>query len=592
MKKLINKIISMVLVASISVTSMYSSSLKDLVNQSSTSAGTWESPATGSKYYYGGSYKFSFKNTTKFQPWVQVGTPEFKTGCNGVSFKGSFVSILGLDEIKQMLSSAGASLAWGVMIALQYSMPALFAVFNKIREFARAIQKLLQNACQIGTMLASQSTVGKKANAQIESWISSLPGADVITAKNGGLSQIINKIDSFTNCSGMTMGSVEQKKCLSNLTTITKEDTKKLLNPKKGSNGSTIGSIPIIVSGYTPSSTSSNSIKVARLSTVLATGKLDDLQVIPTASKEEAKLTVLLMRVFFGDITLSTKSYEELTKDTNIAALANTGNFKVDQDKVKKRFKLIASGEAQDNSEEVVTYSFKQAVITDPNQIAEALVNGIVGTENTENCSAGKCYIDDAIVFQADLSTKIGTTESDRVIAYGVVDLPASANASPNTLVLEWGGAFAESLSTIKSMVTNKNGTTDTNLSTVSAPLLLPNVSKYIDTIAKIERKAGSVVTPLSAYLKQLLSQYNGYFMATSLVDLMYGKIIDSLATPMGGGSSATELIAYQKSLRETKKLITKALKEKMDENLDYRELALIFKDIDMGMKDEKAKKW
>jgi hypothetical protein len=51
----------------------------------STSFGTWDSPRTGSRYFYGGSYAFAFKQSGKYQPFFQGEPPGAKIGCNGFS---------------------------------------------------------------------------------------------------------------------------------------------------------------------------------------------------------------------------------------------------------------------------------------------------------------------------------------------------------------------------------------------------------------------------------------------------------------------------------------------------------------------------
>lgn len=47
-------------------------------------------------------------------------------------FEEAFLALLGISEIKQLLSSSGATLAWGIMMGLEYTMPGLAKVFNTL----------------------------------------------------------------------------------------------------------------------------------------------------------------------------------------------------------------------------------------------------------------------------------------------------------------------------------------------------------------------------------------------------------------------------------------------------------------------------
>ena len=57
MKKTIGILIIFVLLSEQS----YATDLKNLVDTAKTKSSSWQSPATGSKYHYSGSYEFTFK---------------------------------------------------------------------------------------------------------------------------------------------------------------------------------------------------------------------------------------------------------------------------------------------------------------------------------------------------------------------------------------------------------------------------------------------------------------------------------------------------------------------------------------------------
>lgn len=87
-------------------------------------------------------------------PIINVSPPRISAGCNGLSLKGMFASIIGLDQLEEQLKNAGASLAWGIVVGLIYSLPGIGAAFRMIDTWAKKIQQLLANACQSGQMIA------------------------------------------------------------------------------------------------------------------------------------------------------------------------------------------------------------------------------------------------------------------------------------------------------------------------------------------------------------------------------------------------------------------------------------------------------
>ena len=104
-------------------------------------------------YVPGGVYfRFGAAHQTP-PPLFTVASPKASIGCGGLSIKGMFVSILGLDRLEMMLKNAGASLAWGIAIGLIYSLPGVMKAFEFINHWADKIQQLLANACQSGVAI-------------------------------------------------------------------------------------------------------------------------------------------------------------------------------------------------------------------------------------------------------------------------------------------------------------------------------------------------------------------------------------------------------------------------------------------------------
>jgi hypothetical protein len=71
------------------------------------------------------------------EPIVNVSPPKISAGCGGLSIKGMFGSIIGLDRLEQMLKNAGASFAWGIAVGLIYSLPGIGAAFKMINNWAK-----------------------------------------------------------------------------------------------------------------------------------------------------------------------------------------------------------------------------------------------------------------------------------------------------------------------------------------------------------------------------------------------------------------------------------------------------------------------
>ena len=58
---------------------------------------------------------------------------------------------MNLERLGQQLSQAGASLAYGVLIGLVYTMPGVEQTFTKLNEWSQWLQSFLSESCNIGT---------------------------------------------------------------------------------------------------------------------------------------------------------------------------------------------------------------------------------------------------------------------------------------------------------------------------------------------------------------------------------------------------------------------------------------------------------
>lgn len=117
----------------------------------------------GGKYYYGGEMTYRFKRTSPYKDIVEVRPPGIKAGCNGISISGGFFHLLGLDDIKDQLSSASQGAAMGVLVGIVYSMPGLGDAFDKVHNYLRMFQGLMSNSCQNSAAATRQAITNLRA---------------------------------------------------------------------------------------------------------------------------------------------------------------------------------------------------------------------------------------------------------------------------------------------------------------------------------------------------------------------------------------------------------------------------------------------
>lgn len=134
------------------------------------------------------------------EPIFHISPPDVSIGCNGFNLQGLFVSLLGFDRLAKMLKSAGASLAWGIVVGLVYSLPGIFSAFKMLNEWANKIMQLLQNACQSGVAIGKE--MGEKMGVTdassgikgaVDGWMSSIPPASSVNLAEEG-ANVVKKI--------------------------------------------------------------------------------------------------------------------------------------------------------------------------------------------------------------------------------------------------------------------------------------------------------------------------------------------------------------------------------------------------------------
>ena len=231
----------------------------------------------------------------------------------------------------------------------------------------------------------------------------------------------------------------------------------------------------------------------------------------------EIASTIKIMRVFFGDLTLSQQSYvDKVAKDTTAYSKTSLnafteGSYNIDTVQVNKRLKQETEGNGSNSADTEIKYKFVPAVISDPSLAAKALLYGITPEVNSTKCQQNSCFMEDGIIYYYDFDGK----NDKRTLLLGVVEKPNSSTSTSSDLELKWEGAYKESLKSIRSISKARSGITptnttiydgatiDTSSTSSTIPLLVPNVDRYLDIIARME-KSSNAETAMSSHLKTL----------------------------------------------------------------------------------------
>ena len=133
----------------------------------------------------------------------------------------------------------------------------------------------------------------------------------------------------------------------------------------------------------------------------------------------------------------------------------------------------------------------------------------------------------------------------------------------------------------------------DPDTTPIHIPLLLPNISKYIDTIVLLERQEGKE-TAYTAQLKDTLARYNGYFFAKSIMDFVTGNVIDAIGAKgdVIGNPDFKKLKDFLDLINNRKKEIMKQIKEQIKDQLTYTELTEMFEKIDKNIRTNSIKEY
>lgn len=153
----------------------------------------------------GGGIEVRFKTTGNFPPVFSFGAPSLKASCSGISFDAGYAVFMNLERLGQQLSQAGASLAYGVLIGLVYTMPGVEQAFTKLNEWSQWLQSFLSESCNIGTAIGKSlgRTAWRGVEEQVNDMTAKIPSPNDYLGKPIDYANLIEKV--------MTNGTSDQK---------------------------------------------------------------------------------------------------------------------------------------------------------------------------------------------------------------------------------------------------------------------------------------------------------------------------------------------------------------------------------------------
>jgi len=545
--------------------------LKDMFYSNSTGANAWNAP-TGGKYFYGGNIEIRFKNPgTTYPLWFNAQPPEYQVGCNGLSIKGGFLSLLGLNDIKDQLSNAGSQFAWGIMVGLVYSMPGISDVFMKLQKWARTIQNLLQNSCKIGMSISRNSKMGKAAKEVFDNINDSFEDLKDAT---GNIDAAFKEIDKFVD---EKLG--KDKKPSSMASSIV----------PIGDNSLGISLFASYFGEYMPPAGDMKRYVFSGTISNIFNKKFDKLNLIVTdeTNFERKVLFYKLASLIYGDLRANNEV---------MGVLKNLfSNGQIDTEKAKSYLKSIISGGVKKLNDVAPIYTPPKIT---PEDAAKGLIEGfgkIDGCDaNTNTCTIPNNYVD---YYVLPKYTNSKTTSPD--VFKDALRALVVYSSSNGTLSIKWNGFYSESLKAIRDIVKNKVNTPNYRYVTTdnipdsttldNAILFVPGISKYLNLISLLEKKDGNTENAYTYSLKVMLAKFNAYLGARQFAGYVAGYIVNLMNEPntLVNEKTREALMEYLKRIREVQAQINAKIKDyyKSEENLNN--VINTFKDIEKSLKSQ-----
>lgn len=566
-----------------------STSLKDMFLKNSTPPSN--ANIGGTHYYSGGSFNLKFKdNSYAFKPWINGEPPRFHMGCNGISLSGGFISLLGLNDIKDQINHAVVAFAWGVIMAIKATIPLVAQVFEALQKWARTIQKLLQNACAMGQALASNNPMVKNLNNKLTEYASS-KGYKKVKDDLGSFSAAA---DTFSN---WIDNSIDGNK------TAAKAMTGQLITSL--TKGKTISLATLYFGSYLPKPTNSDAVFYTDDLYDIYHKKIDgiDLSVSDDTAFDKAVLFHKLAILCFGEIGISKADFNKLTKivDASSDASGGGGTGKLNKNKLKGAgLKALSEG---------ITLmkgfnSIPIKSVLDTSNIYDFLIKGAKSVSSTACDNTGKCTIPDYKVLYIYTKTESAVNSS------GTSNASTSSSKSKNilkvftlveaegshTITLQWDGFFQPSLDYIRNEVKTEAGLTTYKFLNNSAPsttpsssaIILPGINKYINILGLLAKKQGGEDNYIY-YLENLLAQRNAQAEAFLFVNNLasYIQTLEKDPSVTIGKGAQQALQNYLTKVENTRKIMYKQLLGKLKVDTSLKDLDDIFNSIYKNIKQQ-----
>lgn len=578
----------------ISPSIVQASSLSDIIMTTSTSAGTWDAPLGGGTYLYGGDFKMKLKTNSYYAPLFSYKMPSVKVGCSGISINGGFLQFLGLDKLQDQLSNAGSSLMFGIILGMEFTLPAVSAVFAKIRAWANALQAMLQNGCNIGRAISAGSGAAKSLRGAMLSTKINEPFDKLNDFISGGFgdsndSNVLGAIQALANCSG----DPTDPNC--DLEKVAKIAMGKQLKSEQDNSNiaSNAGATAkVILNTTNPLASASSIATMFSLSSFYQSKKISCSQLTTHGVSDSDILIDKLKYIFFGDIGSDDESMQSIAfnidESTCSYKLANMAN---------KLAGSVTTGES--TAFNIPQYSRIQPIIGNPRDAAEILVYGFnrVGDKYAD-ISGSTITIPDRNIMYLDFPLEIDDDGNPTSRTRAIFVSSKENNSTASNIDISWDGAFKESLKGIKGIVNARTGQTwslDTSatyeeystssVGTISTPLLIPSAKKFANVIARIEKSNGGE-TQLTLGLKVKLAKYNAIEFSKGLINGIQTRAL-ALSKEIHGDPQIIN--DYLQNITETEYEINILLKE-MAKEIEEDKLIGIFQKLEGEQRLESLK--
>lgn len=560
--------------------------LDDIILSTSSSAGTWSDPLGGGHYVYGGDFTIKLRSSSGVPTIFQFKIPDMKRGCSGISIEGGFLGYLGLDKLQDALSDAGSSLMFGIFLGIEYSMPPIAAVFDKIRSWANALQAMLQNGCNIGKAIGAASGIGQTITDSELGKAINEPFTNLSSFISDG-DFGINAMKALSRCNGdpQNPDCALAKKIGGSINNKIEKDIKTKPNalPK---NASSTGKLL----DKTVRSSSNQISTVTDLKTFYNSGSIGCSGASYNTVRAEDKLIDALKYTFFGEIGAGERDIQEHADAIDITACRYQ----------EGKYADMVSSSLTTGMEDWLSapeYSRIHPFVSDANDAARMLVYGIEKiSDKYPNISGNTVSIPNRKILFLNLPHAYNTAGEATKVSRAIY-VSGEAIAGDSAYELEWDGAFKQSLKGIRELVSSSSGVPQasasttyseydtSNIASVNIPLLTPSTKKFATILAKMEKRARGTTTEIEA-LKVELAKRNAILFAKQLIGG-----IESRALMLNDGISGDKTVIeyYIRDIQDRSRRIQTILAD-LEKEIGVDKLADRFKKLEEEQSIESMK--